>query len=138
MYKKTVRGMSLFFAILMIMSTSAFALDMRASSRIDRYSARIMTDEDGNLWIYFSVNASSIMEDIGANKIAIQRNNGTRWVTENTITPADVPQMQTSDAIRHSATIPYTPEYSGYAYRAIVSVYAKDSSGSSTAQTIAE
>lgn len=138
MYKKTVRGLSLFFAILMIMSTSAFALDMRASSRIDRYSARIMTDEDGNLWIYFSVNASSIMDDIGANKIAIQRNNGTRWVTENTITPADVPQMQTSDAIRHSATIPYTPEYSGYAYRAIVSVYAKDSSGSSTAQTIAE
>ena len=138
MYKKTVRGMSLFFAMLMIMSTSAFASDMRASSRIDRYSARIMTDEDGNLWIYFSVNASSIMDDIGSNKIAIQRNNGTRWVTENTITPADVPQMQTSDAIRHSATISYKPEYPSYMYRAVVSVYARDSLGTSSASVIAE
>jgi len=132
MYKKIVRGMSLFFAILMILSTSAFAMDMRASSRIERSSARVRMAADGNLWAYFSIDAVSVMDDIGASEIVIQRYNGFRWVTENTLTPTDAPEMQTSDAIHHSASIPYKPEYSGYSYRVVVSVYATNSSGTSS------
>lgn len=132
MYKKIVRGMSLLFAILMIMSTSAFAMDMRASSRIERSSARIKMGADGNLWVYFSVDAVSTMDDIGASEIAIQRYSGSRWITESTLTPTDAPEMQTSNALRHSASIPYSPKYSGYDYRAVVAVYATDSSGTST------
>ena len=116
MYKKILRGIALLVAVLMIMSTSAFAMDMRASSRIGTSS----------------VDAGSTMDDIGASEINIQRYNGVRWITETTLTPIDAPEMQDSNTTRHSASIPYTPEYSGYAYRAIVSVYAKDSSGTST------
>jgi len=139
MYKKLVRNMSLFFAILVIMSTSAFAMDMRASSRIERSSARIMVDADGNLWVHFSVDAISTMDDIGASKIVIQRYSGSRWVTESTLTPLDAPEMQTSDAISHHASVTYKPVYSGYTYRAVVSVYATDISGtSSTSVTSAQ
>ena len=132
MYKKIVRGMSLLVAVLMIMSTTAVAMDMRASSRIENSSARVKKGVDGNLWVYFSVDAVSTMDDIGASKINIQRYNGSRWITESTLTPEDAPEMQDSNATRHSASIPYKPEYSGYAYRAVVSVYATDSSGTST------
>lgn len=132
MYKKIVRSISLFFAIMMIISTSSFAIDMRASSRIERTSTQVKMDTDGNLWVYFSVNAFSIMDDIGASKIAIQRYSGSNWITECTLTPEDEPEMQTTDDIWHYATIPYSPKYSGYSYRAVVNIYATDSTGTST------
>lgn len=132
MYKKIVRGTSLLFAVLMLMSTSVFAMDMRASARIVSSSAIVKVGTDDNLWIYFSVNAVSIMEDIGASKISIQRYSGSRWITESTLTPEDVPEMQTNDELRHSATIPYSTKYSGYSYRAVVDIYATDSTGTST------
>ena len=132
MYKKIVRGMSLFFAILMILSTSAFAIDTRASSRIATSSVRIKMGVDSNLWVYFSINAVYTMDDIGASRITIQRYSGSRWITESTITPEDMPEMQASNELRHSAAVPYSPMYSGYSYRAVVTVYATDSSGTST------
>lgn len=132
MYKKAGRGLSLFLAILMIMSTSALAMDMRASSRIDRCLALVRAGSNGDLWLYFSITASSTMDDIGASEIAIQRYSGSRWVTESTLTPVDAPEMQTSNASQHSASISYTPEHSDCAYRIVVSVYATDSSGTST------
>ena len=128
MYKKIVRGTSLLFAVLMLMSTSVFALDMRASTRIVSSSAIVKAGTDDDLWIYFSI----IMDDIGANKIMIQRYSGSRWVTESTLTPTNTPEMQTTNALRHSATIPYSPKYSGCSYQAVVTVYATDSSGTST------
>lgn len=132
MFKKTTRGVSLFLAMLILLSTPAFALETYASSRIDRCSARAKAGTDGNFWVYFSVTASSTMDDIGASKIVIQRYTGSRWVTEATLTPADVPEMETTDAIRHSASISYAPKYSGYSYQAVVTVYASDSSGISS------
>ncbi len=120
------------FAILMIVSTSTFAMDARASSRIAATSARIKIGVDNNLWVYFSVDAVSIMDDIGASKIAIQRYSGSHWITESTLTPEDVPEMQTTDDIWHSAAISYSPKYSGYSYRAVVDVYATNSTGTST------
>ena len=132
MYKKTVRGLSLLFAVLILMSTSAFAMDMRASTRIVSSSAIVKAGIDDNLWIYFSIDAVSIMDDIGASKISIQRYNGSRWVKERTLTPTDTPEMQATNELRHSATIPYSPKYSGCSYQAVVTVYATNSSGTST------
>lgn len=122
----------MFFAILMIVSTSTFAMDARASIRIVTSSTRIKIGVDSNLWVYFSVDAISIMDDIGASRITIQRYNGSRWITESTLTPEDMPEMQTSNELRHSAAVPYSPMYSGYSYRAVVDVYATNSTGTST------
>lgn len=132
MYKQIIRKVALILAVTLIMSTSAFAIDIHASSRISRSSARVRVGNNGELWVYFSITASSTMDDIGASEIAIQRYNGSRWATECTLTSADEPDIQTQNAIRHSATVSYTPQYSGYAYRAVVFVYATNSSGTST------
>lgn len=133
MRKKVTCGV-LSALLLMLVSTTAFALDTRASSRIMSYSAESRVGSDGDLNIFFSITASSTMEIIGASRIDVQRYSGSRWVTECTITVEDEPEMQTSDAVRHSAIITYTPSYSESDYRAVVTVYAKDSSGFSTAQ----
>ena len=132
MYKKIVRSTSLLLAVMLVMTTSAFAVDVRASSRIDRSSAKVRVGTDGNLWAYFSITASSTMDDIGASEIAIQRYNGSYWITESRIMPEDAPEMQACNASRHSASIIYTPQYSGCTYRIVVSVYATDGSGTST------
>lgn len=133
MRKKVTCGV-LSALLLMLVSTTAFALDTRASSRIMSYSAESRVGSDGDLNIFFSITASSTMEVIGASRIDVQRYSGSRWVTECAITVEDEPKMQTSDAVRHSAIITYTPSYSESDYRAVVTVYAKDSSGFSTAQ----
>ncbi len=133
MRKKAICGV-LFALLLILASTTAFAADTRASSRIMSYSAELRVGSDKGLNIYFSVTASSTMDIIGASRIDIQRYNGSRWITECTLTVEDEPEMQTSDAVRHSAIITYAPSYSGSDYRAAVTVYAKDGFGFSTAQ----
>lgn len=133
MRKKTVCGV-LFALLLILASTTAFASDVRASSRIMSYSAELRVGNDKDLNIYFSVAASSTMDIIGASRIDIQRYNGSRWTTECTLTVEDETKMQTNDAVRHSAIITYAPSYPGSDYRAVVTVYAKDGFGSSTAQ----
>ena len=133
MRKKVTCGV-LSALLLMLVSTTAFALDTRASSRIMSYSADSRVGSDGDLNIFFSITASSTMDVIGASRIDVQRYSGSRWVTECSITVKDEPKMQTSDAVRHSTIISYTPIYSNSDYRAVVTVYAKDSSGFSTAQ----
>ena len=134
MRKRVICGV-LFALLLILAPTTAFAADAKASSRIMSYSAELRVGSDKELNIYFSVTTSSIMDIIGASQIDIQRYNGSRWVTECTLTVEDEPKMQTSDAVRHSAIIAYEPNYSSSNYRAIVTVYAKDSFGSSTAKT---
>ena len=75
------------------------------------YSAESLVGSDGDLNIFFSITASSTMDVIGASRIDVQRYSGSRWVTECAITVEDEPEMQTSDAVRHSAIITYTPRY---------------------------
>ncbi|MDE7245306.1 MAG: hypothetical protein K2O18_15225 [Oscillospiraceae bacterium] len=120
----------------LILSGTAIAAESRASSRLSRYSAELFAGNDGNLYVLFSVIASNTMDVLGASNITIQRYNGSRWDTECTLTVKDTPEMQTSNAAQYSASIPYEPNYSNANYRAVVTFYAKDSSGSSTAQVI--
>ena len=72
MCKNITKVVILLLAVLMIVSTPAFAMDMRASSRIISSSARVRSGDDSNLWVYFSITASSTMDNIGASKIVIQ------------------------------------------------------------------
>lgn len=133
MHKKMHRSAALFLAILMLLSTTAFSIELRASSRIALSRATLTAENDGDLIVYFFITASDTMDDIGLSKIVIQRYNGSRWVNEDTLTVSDAPEMQTTNAARYTATIPYTPLYTGKEYQAVVTFYAKDGTGFSTA-----
>lgn len=134
MRKKAACSIVIFLAFMVFMPTTAFTMDTRASDRFFSYDASLSVGGNGDLNIYFFVMASDTMDVLGTSKIAVQRYNGSRWVTEATLTAKDVPEMQKNNAVRHSATISYEPDYPGSKYQAVVTFYAKDSSGSSTAQ----
>lgn len=134
-HKKAVHKITaVILVVLMILSTTAFAADARASSRISRVIPSLCVTNSGDLSVSFTVLATGTMDTVGASKIDIQRYNGSRWVTEETLTTRDYPEIQTSNAARHSATVTYTPDYTGATYQAVVTGYAKDSSGSSASQ----
>jgi len=133
LHKRVFNGI-LFLLLMILMTATAFAADIRASDKFTAYDARLRVESNGDLDIYFSVAANKTMDILGASRIAVQRYNGSRWITECTLTVKDTPAMQTSNAARYSASIPYEPDYSNADYRAVVTFYAKDSSGSSTAQ----
>lgn len=128
--------MALFLVLALILSGTSIAAESRASSRFKRYSAQLSAGYDGNLYVLFSVIASNTMDVLGAGNITIQRYNGSNWDTECMLTVKDTPEMQTSDAAQYSASISYEPNCSNSSYRAVVTFYAKDSSGSSTVQYI--
>lgn len=133
-HKRTANKVAVIFAVLMILSTTAFAMDTRSSNRIEKVTPTLSVTSSGDLRVSFTVVAVGTMDTIGASKIDIKRYDGSRWITEETLTVQDYPEIQTTKAFRHSASIDYTPDYTGATYQAVVTAYAKDSSGSSTSQ----
>lgn len=137
MRKRVCSGI-LFLLLMILMTATAFAADTRASDRFSSHNAKLYVESNGDLEIYFSVITVNKMDVLGASRIVVERYNGFRWVTECTLTVKDAPEMQTSNASRYSASIPYEPNDPNANYRAVVTFYAKDSSGSSTEQATAK
>ncbi len=76
------------------------------------------------------------MDVIGASSVEVQRNPIFGWVTEYTFTTSNAPSIQAEDKFQHSATLTYSPLFSGEEYRAVVIIYAEDATGISTQQLI--
>ena len=132
MRKRVCSGI-LFLLLMILMVTPVFAADMRASDKFANYNAKLYVESNGDFDIYFSVTASGTMDILGASKIVVERTNGYRWAAECTLTVQYAPEMQATNASRHSAWISYEPNDPNANYRAIVTLYAEDSTGSSTA-----
>lgn len=132
LHKRACSGI-FFLLLLMFMTATVFATENRASERFISYDASQYVVSNGDLDIIFSVIAVGRMDILGASKIVVERNNGYRWAAESTLTVQDAPEMQATNASRHSAWISYEPNDPNANYRAIVTLYAEDSTGSSTA-----
>lgn len=132
LHKRACSGI-FFLLLLMFMTATVFATENRASERFISYDASQYVVSNGDLDINFSVIAVGRMDILGASKIVVERNNGYRWAAESTLTVQDAPEMQATNASRHSAWISYEPNDPNANYRAIVTLYAEDSTGSSTA-----
>ena len=72
------------------------------------------------------------MDTIGISSIRIERYNGSRWVSEDTLTDDDFPYFMTSNQRSYIIEQAYTPQYTDVLYRAVVNFYAEDSGGKST------
>lgn len=129
-----IRAFLALLCMALFCSVPAYAIEVRASERINLASARLSKKDDGNLSIYFSVQASGRMDVIGASSVKIQRNTFTGWVTEYTFTPSNTPAIQMENKFQHSTTLTYSPLFAGKEYRAVVMIYVEDAAGSSTQQ----
>lgn len=132
MRKRLWRTISILLCLSMICSISAYAAEARASSRISGCSATLLKKSNGDLSLTNSIVAAGIMDNIGASSVVIERYNGNTWVEEQTYSFSDTPELQTSGEKQYTVTLVMTPQYADSNYRAEVTFYAEDSSGSNT------
>ena len=125
----------------MLFNIPAYAAETRASDRIVRSTVTLSKKSNGDLSIYFSVQANDRMEKIGATSVAIQRNSGSSWVTEYTFNTSNTPALLRDNKDRHSMVLTCSPQFTGVEYRAVVMIYVEDAAGVSsqklTSRTIA-
>ncbi len=132
MKKRLLRTFSILLCLPMLCSISVYAAEARASSQISVCSAVLARKSNGNLSLLNNIIATGTMDNIGSSEIVLERYNGSQWVEEGTYTVEDIPEMQTSGVKKYTVTFEFSPRYPESDYRAEVTFYAKDSSGSST------
>lgn len=120
--------------VVMLCSIPAHAMETRASTRIAHSTATLTKKSNGDLSIYFSVQANDIMEKIGATSVAIQRSSGNGWTTEYTFNTSNTPTLLVENSDWNGMVLTYSPRFTGVEYRVVVMIYVKDATGISTQQ----
>jgi len=116
-----------------VLSTTAFAAETtepRASMFFRSSSVYFWHVSGTQYQIWFDVTAKNTMTELGASKIIVERSTDeVNWTPVKTYNKANYSQMTTtSGTTRYANYVTYYPT-SGYSYRAIVTLYAKNSSG---------
>lgn len=132
MRRKHIRRVVAVFLLLITLSVSSSAVNLRSSEYLSTYYADVLKTDSGSISVFFTVTAPSKMEQLGANRIYIQRYTGSYWTTEYTFTYPESAELQGENVIRYAKKITYAPVYSSAQYRAIVVFYAAKGSGSDT------
>ena len=116
----------------MMFTTTAFAAEAaepRASDYFVGSSVYFWHTSGNNYEIWFDVTGKGTMAELGTSKIQVQRSTDEEnWTTVRTYYKEDYPQMIDTNTSRHGNCVSYTAT-TGYSYRAVVTLYAKNSSG---------
>ena len=132
--KWPIHILSALLCVVMLGSIPTYAVEARADDRIMNNTATLSKKSNGDLSVYFSVQATGIMEKIGASSVVIQRSYGNGWVTEYTFNTSNTPALLVENSDWHGMVLTYSPRYTGVEYRTVVMIYVKDATGSSTQQ----
>lgn len=116
-----------------VFTTTAFAAEIpepRASMFFARSSVYFWHVSGSEYEIWFDVTGKNTMTELGASKIVVERSTDlVNWTPVKTYNKANYSQMTTNvGTITYANCVTYYPT-SGYAYRAVVTLYAKNSSG---------
>lgn len=101
----------------------------RASNYFGRYSVFLHQTSAVTFEAWFDVGAVSIMDELGASEIKIQRSSdGVNWETMRTFTKESYTSMICPNTSVHTYGISYTGTPTYY-YRAFITLYAKKGNG---------
>lgn len=129
--KRFIRCVSVVMVLVMLFSTTAFAAESRGSyyfmcSSVYLYRANSTTNK---FEIWFDVTGTHTMLKIGADIIRVQQSaDGENWTTVWTFRRDNYPVMICENTFSHMTGLTYVAER-GYYYRALINLYAEDSSG---------
>lgn len=131
--KRFTQFICIFLVCVMFFSTTAFAAetaDPRASNFFMSSSVYFWHVSGSQYQIWFDVTAVSRMTELGASKIVVEQSTDlVNWDPVKTYNKSSYSEMTTtSTTARYANYVTYYPT-DGYAYRAIVTLYAKNSSG---------
>lgn len=118
----------------MVFTTTAFAAEVpnpRASNYFGASSVYFWHVSGSQYQIWFDVTAVGGMDELGTSKITVERSTDlVNWTPVKTYYKSSYPQMTTTSGTGWYANyVTYYPA-DGYAYRAVVELYAKNSTGS--------
>jgi len=132
--KRFFQILSLILIFAMVFSTTAFATEMpnpRGSDFFMASSVYFWHSSGSQYQIWFDVTAVDGMDELGAREIKVQRSTDlVNWTTVKTYTKASYPQMTTTSGTGNYMNYVTYYATNGYAYRAVVELYAKNSTGS--------
>jgi len=130
--KRFIQVICLALALVMVFPVTAFASEIpesRGSNFFSASSVYFWHTSGSSYQIWFDVTTKGTMQKIGASYITVERSTDLDdWDTVRTYDMDDYSQMTTSNTSNYANCVPFTAT-SGYAYRAIVTLYAKNSSG---------
>ena len=130
--KRFTQAVCVVLVCAMFLSTAAFAaapVQPRASNFFGASSVYFWHTSGNNYQVWFDVTAVGTMQKLGASKIRVQRSTDeVNWTTDATYNMEDYSQMTKSNTGKYANYVTYTAT-TGYSYRAVVTLYAKNSSG---------
>ncbi len=132
MLKKII---SLIFALTLIamLTTTAVAMETRASKLIISHSCVASADTDGKINVTFSITGKRIMSRIGAQSMSFYIKNGTSWKLVESYTEYYV-GMSAMNKVTYDNTITYQGT-AGADYKVVVTLFVKDSDGATDSRT---
>lgn len=116
-----------------VSAASATDFSTQASQYLDRYYANIYSEGDGDISIWFEVEATGKMDEIGALSVRLQQKStsSSTWKTIKTYSYTNYSNMLVNDKDFYVSSVDYSG-IDGYSYRAYVTVWAgKDGNGDS-------
>ena len=139
--KQFTKRICILLVCVMMFTTTAFAagpVEPRGSNFFVCSSVYFWNTSGRNYQIWFDVTAVGSMTELGASEIVVQRSTDEQnWTTVRTYYMEDYSQMTESNSYTYANCVPFTAT-AGYSYRAIVMLYARNSSGRGYMQEVTE
>ena len=126
-----IRIITFLVVIALIIPMNASALvQPRASDYLSTYNAYVYLPGTGEVRVYFNVDGTGYMDELGALSIAIyESTDGTNWTWKKTFTPDSTPGMLSYNDDYHSGYVSYSGVAGRY-YKAYVCIWGgKDGKG---------
>ena len=100
----------------------------RASDYLNYYSAYALASSNGTVIIEFEVDGAGRMDLVGSSYVIVQEKSGSNWVGVSTYWGSSSNGMLGENTVSHIGKVTYSGTR-GKEYRAIVTVYAENSTG---------
>ena len=130
--RRFTRCISIMLVVVMLCGTTVFATEnanQRSSSYFWGSGTYLHKTSETTFEAWFDVAATHSMLKLGASSVQIQRSSdGENWTTMRTYSMTSYPNLICENTVAHTSYVTYTGT-SGYYYRAMFMLYAKDSSG---------
>lgn len=136
--KKIIRITCAFLAICLLLAFPAFAESeshTRASLFFTAHDCYLYKVDSSTFEIWFDVTATGMMQELGVCSIEVERSaDGVNWSSMRTYDSDDYSQMICENTSTHEGCITYRYATPGHYYRAYITFYAKNSSGTGKRQ----
>jgi len=125
MKRKFASALAVFLVIILCVAPTASAASIQASYYLTAYSAYLYSEGDGDISLWFEVQGTKTMDEIGALSIRLQEkpSGSTTWTTVKTYNYVDYPNLLGYDDNFYYSNIYYAGT-EGSSYRAYVTVWA--------------